>query len=200
MKQALAVLAILTMVAFAGQVRVDLPGSGGTDDDLTYFNGSPHWLTWGGMYRGTWFNTDDFMPGSTGCDLDQLEYWFFQHASYPWDTDQFYSELWNGDQTGPQILLAQQVVTASHYSPSYHYYVYIITEQYFWCLVNTELSAGGWPSILGDSSMPGDAGHSFYSDDFQLWESWGELGEYSIACWLHGLLNTTTWGSLKALF
>ena len=202
MKQALAVLAILTVVAFAGQIRVDLPGSsGGTDDDLTYFNGTPHWLTWGGMYRGTWFNTQDFMPGSESFNLEELEYWFYEHASYPWDTNQFYSEAWNGDDMGPLVLLAQAIVTAPHYAPCYHTFnPALVVEQNFWALINTEMSAGGWPSVLGDFSMPGDAGHSFFSDDFIVWEPWGEMGEYYIIADGYFSLNSTTWGAVKALF
>lgn len=198
MRKSFAALLLLSLPLLAGNVRVDLPGGSG---DLTYFNGSPHWVSWDGVYRGTWFNTDDFMPGSQGFNLGQVEYWFYEHLSYPWDTDEFYSEVWNGDQTGPQILLAQETVTASHYSPCHHE-ADVVTEQNFWCLVNTEMSAGGWPSILGDYSMPGDAGHSFYSDDFILWEPWGEMGEYYISAGYSWWPSTdaTTWGAVKALF
>lgn len=201
MKQALAVLAILTMVAFAGQIRVDLPGGpGGTDDELTYFNGTPHWLTWGGMYRGTWFNTDDFMPGSTSFNLEQMEYWFFESTNTdPWDTDDFYSEIWNGDDMGPLVLLAQSVVTALHYAPCYHNFSpALVVEQNFWGLINSEMSAGGWPSILGDYSMAGT--HSWFSDDFIVWEPWGDMGEYYIVANGTFALNSTTWGAVKALF
>ena len=204
MKKSLAVLLMACVSLLAGNIVVDLPGgSGGTDDELTYFNGTPHWLTWHGMYRGTWFNIDDFLPGSTGYTMNSVEYWFYEHSSYPWDTDQFYSEVWNGDQTetGPQVLVVQDVVTASHYAPCYHVIIpEILTEQHFWCLANTEMSTGGWPSILSDNSMPGDAGHSFYSDDMIVWESWGEYGEYFIVAEWWDSIESTTWGSLKALF
>lgn len=202
MKGILAALFLVSLPLFAGNVRVDLPGgSGGSNFDLTYFNGTPHWLTWAGMYRGTWFNTEDFLPGSTGGVIEEMEYWFYEHASYPWDTDQFYSEVWNGDQTGPGVLLTQGVVTALHYAPAYHSInPGVVTEVNFWCLVNTEMSAGGWPSILGDYSMPGDAGHSFFSDDLMVWEPWGEMGEYYIVAIFELSLDPTTWGSMKALF
>ena len=204
MNRALSPVLLLSLPLIAGNVRVDLPGgSGGIDEGLTYFNGSPHWLTWGGMYRGTWFNTEDFLPGSTGTGIQQIEYWFFEHASYPWDTDQFYSEIWNGDQTGPQVFIAQGIVTAYHYAPCYQCFEpCLLVGVNFWALINTEMSAGGWPSVLGDFSMPGDAGHSFFSDDFIVWEPWGEMGEYYIIvdCIPGCLLDTTTWGSLKALF
>jgi len=203
MRSFLAPLLLASLPLLAGNIVVDLSGgSGGTDEDLSYFNGTPHWLTWSGMYRGTWFNTEDFMPGSTGYNVDCAEYWFYESTNTdPWDTDEFYSEVWNGDQTGPEVLLAQAVVTALHYSPCSHIInPSIETEQHFWFLVNTEMSAGGWPSILGDYSMPGDAGHSFYSDDFIIWESWGELGEFAIAEAFLGSFESTTWGSLKALF
>ena len=157
-------LLLLSLPLIAGNVRVDLPGgSGDTFGDLSYFNGTPHWLTWAGMYRGTWFNTDDFMPGSNGALIEEMEYWFFESTNTdPWDTDDFYSEIWNGDDMGPLVLLAQGIVTALHYAPVYHTFLPgIEVEQNFWALINTEMSAGGWPSVLGDYSMPGDAGHSF---------------------------------------
>ena len=204
MNRALAPLLLLSLPLLAGNVRVDLPGgSGSTDDQLTYYNGTASWLTWAGVYRGTWFNTDDFLPGSTGFLMNHAEYWFYEHNLYPWDTDTFYSEVWNGDQTGPQVLLAQDVVTALHYAPCYHVIIPdLFTEQHFWCLINTEMSGGGWPSILSDWSMPGDAGHSFYSDDFVMWESWGDYGEYYIVAswWYVSSLEKTTWGAVKALF
>ena len=200
MNRALSPLLLLSLPLIAGNIVVDLPGASvGTNFDLTYFNGSPHWLTWGGMYRGTWFNTEDFMPGSDCFPVDIAEYWFYEHASYPWDTDQFYSEVWDGEQTGPEVLLAQAVVTALHYAPCYHE-AGVLADKHFWCLVNTEMSAGGWPSILGDYSMPGDAGHSFFSDDLIVWEPWGEMGEYYIVAIWELSLEATTWGSLKALF
>ena len=203
MKRFLAPLLLISLPLLAGKIVVELPGgSGGTDEELTYFNGTPYWLTWGGMYRGTWFNIQDFMPGSTEFSLGEVEYWFYESTNTdPWDTDQFYSEVWNGGQTSPEVLLAQDVVTALHYSPCYHE-AYVWVDQNFWCIVNTEMSAGGWPSILSDNSMPGDAGHSFFSDDFTIWESWGDYGEfYTVARWGYiNSLKSTTWGSLKALF
>jgi hypothetical protein len=48
--------------------------------------------------------------------------------------------------------------------------------------------------------MPGDAGHSFFSDDFIVWEPWGEMGEYYIKATGTFSLNSTTWGAVKALF
>ncbi len=201
MKQALAVLAILTMAAFASQIRVDLPGGSGSYDVdvLQYDDGSPHWLTWGGTYRGTWFNTDDFLPGSQGFLLQQMEYWFFEHSSYPWDTSEFYSEIWNGDDMGPLVLLAQGVVNAPHYAPCYHNLdPALAVEQNFWGLINTTMSAGGWPSVLGDNTV---GEHSFFSDDMIVWEPWGELGDYFIrAKGEFNSLNSTTWGAVKALF
>jgi hypothetical protein len=196
----------LVAVAGPGQARLDVPGYTGATTDtevLQYDNGTFHWLTWGGMYRGTWFDTNDFVPDNNGFYLEMMEWWFFQHVSYPWDTNAFYAEIWTGDVNGPLILLDQQLVTAIHATPVYTYYdPPLWIEDYFWAVVNTEMSSGGWPSILGDYSMPGDAGHSFFTDDFIVWEPWGEMGEYLIRA--HGTfsmtLNSTTWGSVKALF
>ena len=199
------ILLLLSVAAFAGQARVEVPGEAGNTDDMIYYhNGTYHWLTWGGMYRGTWFDTDDFMPGSPGTWLFLAEYWFYEHASYPWDTADFYSEIWNGDETGPEVLLAQETVTALHLAPCFHDFDPILeVGQNFWCLINTEMSAGGWPSVLGDYSQPGDAGHSYFSDDLIVWEPWGEMGEYFITVGITypgEAFNTTTWGAVKALF
>jgi hypothetical protein len=126
----------------------------GSDVVLQYDDGTAGWLTWGGLYRGVWFNAEDFAPGSQGFLLEFSEYWFYHHSSCPWDTDEFYAEIWSGDQnTGPGNLLDTQVATAVHYSPTHvsHYPPLVITEPDWWQLVNTEMSAGGWPSTLGDT-------------------------------------------------
>ena len=203
MNRALSPLLLLSLPLIAGNVRVDLPGgSGGTDDQLTYFNGSPQWVSWDGVYRGTWFNTEDFVAGSPGFGVIDVEYWFYESPNAdPWDTDNFYSEVWNGGQSGPQVRLAQSIATASHYAPCFHCFDPSLgVEQNFWALINTEMSVGGWPSILGDDSTPGDAGHSFYLDGVAL-EIW-ELGEYYIGVsgWPNYSLGAITWGSLKALY
>lgn len=202
MRSFLAPLVLAIVPLLAGNIVVDLPGgSGGTNDELTYVSGSPHWVTCSGMYRGTWFNTQDFMPGSTGYLMNHVEYWFYENSSFPWDVDTFYSEVWNGYQTGPQVLLAQDVVTALHYAPCHHVIIPdLLTEQHFWCLANTEMSDGGWPSILSDNSVPGDAGHSFYSNEFIIWQPWGDYGEYFIMAERWVSIDATTWGALKTLF
>ena len=202
MAKILLVLFVLPLAVFANMVRVDLPvGSGGFDVEvLQYDDGSAHWLTWGGTYRGVWFNTEDYLPGSTGFMLEAMEWWFFEHASYPWDTADFYAEVWNGDENGPVELLDSQLVSAMHYAGAFTYYdPPLECESNFWGLINTTLSAGGWPSVLGDNT-PGE--HSFFSDDMIVWEPWGELGDYFIRA--HGefdlSLQTDSWGSIKALF
>ncbi len=202
MAKILLVLFVLPLAVFANMVRVDLPvGSGGFDVEvLQYDDGSAHWLTWGGTYRGVWFNTEDYLPGSTGFMLEAMEWWFFEHASYPWDTADFYAEVWNGDENGPVELLDSQLVSAMHYAGAFTYYdPPLECESNFWGLINTTLSAGGWPSVLGDNT-PGE--HSYFSDDMIVWEPWGELGDYFIRA--HGefdlSLQTDSWGSIKALF
>ena len=204
MKKAMAVLAVLSLVAFAGQVAVNLDPVQETDADwLTYFNGSPHWLTWGGTYRGTWFNAQDFIPGAGSGEVMQSEFWFFHHSSYPWDTSDVYLELWNGDAMGPMTQLDQTMKTAVHYSQVLVTYPTPVgVEQNFWGLANTELSAGGWPAILADNTQGSTGIHSFYSDDFIVWEPW-DLGNFWIGVYweeVAGAFDNTTWGALKATF
>ncbi len=204
MKNVIAILAVLSLAAFAGQLAVSPEQISGTDDLLTYDNGTTHWLTWGGLYRGTWFNVQDFNPAASGISIEMAEVWFYHHASYPWDTSDFYFELWNGDASSPVAQLDQQMVTATNNAPIYiNYAPEILAEANFWGLVNTEMSAGGWPSILTDWAGTGEY-HSFMTDDFIIWEPYtaGELlcnyiiriteGDWS--------LDNTTWGSLKATF
>ncbi|MCD6587454.1 MAG: hypothetical protein J7K88_02790 [Candidatus Fermentibacteraceae bacterium] len=60
------------------------------------------------------------------------------------------------------------------------------------------MSSGGWSSTLSDGT-PGT--HSFFSDDFIIWEPWGDMGDYFVrAGMLEWALANTTWGSVKAAF
>ncbi len=201
MKNVIAILAVLTFVAFAGQVQIDRGVVEGTDGDwLRYDDGTYNWLTWGGMYRGTWFDATDFVPGTTACDIHQSEFWFYHHSSYPWDGSDVYVEIWDGTVSNPVTQLDQTMITAIHAAPVYATYATpLVAGAEFWAFANTEMSAGGWPSILGDGT-PGT--HSFFSDDFIIWEPWGEMGDYFVAVEadLHQALDNTTWGSLKATF
>jgi hypothetical protein len=146
----------------------------------------------GGNLPGVWFNTEDYLPGSTGFMLEAMEWWFFEHASYPWDTADFYAEVWNGDENGPVELLDSQLVSAMHYAGAFTYYdPPLECESNFWGLINTTLSAGGWPSVLGDNT-PGE--HSYFSDDMIVWDP-GRTGDYFIRA--HGefdlSLQTDSW-------
>ena len=198
MKMFVVILVVLSQVVFAGQISVDLDPVQRTDGDwFRYDSGTAKWLTWGGMYRGVWFNTEDFVPGMGGWEIAQSEFWFYHHASYPWDTSDVYIEIWNGDSMAPVTQLDQTTVTAVHYAPVYAIYpAFILIEANFWAIANTEMSAGGWPASLGDEFPEG---HSFYSDDNIIWEPW--IGDYFVAvepC-IYALTGTT-WGSLKVAF
>lgn len=188
-------LGLLLIALVSGHVQLDSPlYIGGTDDQLTYDDGTAYWLTWDGLYRGVWFNLDDFWP-SGSWEADNTEFWFYHHSIYPWDTACFYAEIWNGDDfSGPAIQLNKTSVIAVHYSPAYaSYSIPIECEEQFWVIVNTEMSNGGWPSLLSDNSaQPSQYGdHSFYSDDFIVWTPWvpSTVG-----------LNRTTWAEVKTLF
>ena len=203
MKRVLLVLAALAVAAFAANsVRLDQPLSiPNTDDQLSYDDGTANWLTWGGLYRGTWFNLADFGGGSgSSWNAQNAELWFFHHSSYPWDTASFYCEVYNGDASAPVTQLNQTSVPALHYAACYaNYSPELVCEANFWIIANTELSSGGWPSILGDPSPPAVC-HSFFSDDFIVWEPWGELGDYFVRTTGTMALSSSTWGSIKALY
>ena len=202
MKKAIAILAVLSLAALAGQVAVNLDPIQGSDADwLVYDDGTANWLTWGGMFRGVWFNIEDFVPGETSAGINESEFWFYHHADHPWDTSDVYLEIWNGDAMAPTAQLDQTMITAIHYAPVFATYATpLIAEGNFWALANTEMSAGGWPALLGDGT-PGV--HSFFSDDFIIWEPWGDMGDYFVRvnADIPALaLDNTTWGSLKATF
>ncbi len=205
MRRAFIVLAVYAFTAFAANAWIEgIPvAGGGTDQDyLQYDDGFAYWFHWGGSWRGVWFNTDDFMPGMIAFVLDFSEYWFFHHVSYPWDVSDFYAEVWNGDYMTPMALLDQTQVTAIHYTPVYaNYSTPVVAGVDFWGLVNTEMSSGGWPSILGDNTAP-SVDHSYYSDDFFIWEPWG-IGDYFIRIeggFISGALDNVTWGEIKSSF
>ncbi len=207
MKTTCILFAVIAAAALSNSFRLEDPVfiGGGTDYGLRYDDGSSYWLTWDGLYRGVWFDTQDFLPGSQGIDCGNTEYWFYHHAERPWDTSDFYAELWNGASSAPISQLNQTTVTAYHYSGVFADYSPIIrTERNFWVIVNTEMSSGGWPALLGDNT-PNTTDHSFFSDDFIVWEPWimtgSVAGDYFImAGWGHGALESGSWGTIKDLY
>jgi len=179
--------------------------SGSDLDWLCYDNGSPAWLTWGGTYRGVWFNTGDFFPGSPPYQVGTAELWFYHHSEFSWDISQVTVEIWNGDAAGPTEFLGSVYAIALHYSPVYIVFnPMLVTEPDFWCLINTEASTGGWPSTLGDG-MQGYVYHSFFSDDFISWEPWEQGGACNyfmrVTDTIIGTgLSRISWGGMKVLF
>src|SRR6056297_2101756 len=114
-----ALLMAIVSLAYADNVKLrNPPGSAPSDYDLTYFDGTSWWLSWSGLYRGTWFNTEDFFGSPINWSNGETEMWFYHHASYPWDTSDVYFEVHNGDQSAPTDELDQTQTTATHYSPT----------------------------------------------------------------------------------
>lgn len=199
----------LTMIILASdQVLLERPIEVHSDADvLQYDDGTPYWLNWSGLYRGVWLDINDF--GLSGpWTAGSTELWFYHHTSYPWDTSSFYCQLCQGDQSCPTDLLDQTSIIALHYQPVYAIYdpVIEVGDEEFWVLINTELSAGGWPSVLGDG-FPNTVSHSFFSNDYIFWEPWiaggSTVNDYFIRAsntyWWPGL-ETRTWGSIKTFF
>lgn len=208
MKIAAGLLLTSVFICFAsGELRLDEPLfiEGGTDDMLQYDDGSAHWLTWEGHYRGVWFDTQDFVPGSMGIDLGTSEYWFYHHSSYPWDTSAFYTELWNGNSSGPVTFLDRTEATATHYSAvCVNYPTPIICDRNFWALMETEMSVGGWPSLLGDNT-PNTVDHSFFLNDEFVWEPWVMTGSVASDYFIRVkdapfMLGSESWGAIKGLY
>ncbi|MDM7993916.1 MAG: hypothetical protein QUS11_11470 [Candidatus Fermentibacter sp.] len=188
-------------------LRLDRPVVCPSDEEtvLQYDDGTACWLTWGGLYRGVWFDVTDFEPMEPEdvWGLYMVELWFYHYSSYPWDTASFYLEVYGGDEGGPADQISQTSVTASHMGPTLVYFdPPLEVPPDFWVLVNTEMSGCGAPYLFGDNG-PNFTGafHSFTSDDIVVWEPW-DMGDFFIRC--HGLpvssLTETTWGALKSLF
>ncbi|MDM7993168.1 MAG: hypothetical protein QUS11_07635 [Candidatus Fermentibacter sp.] len=163
---------------------------------IDYDDGTAYWLTWTTTYHGVWFHPSDF--GYSGWDPDASEMWFYHHSYYPWDTGSFYCELCTGGASGPEMALDQESLTAVHYAPCYAYHDIGVPLTDFWIVVNTSMSSGGWPSILGDPD-PSSPAHSFQSDDFATWDAW-DLGDFFIRSHYFYGLESETWGAIKALY
>ncbi|MBD3370769.1 hypothetical protein GF402_10450 [Candidatus Fermentibacteria bacterium] len=171
---------------------------------MQYDDGTAWWVTWTGHYRGVWFNSADFYGTQSAIYLHSSKLWFYHHEDYPWDTSSFYCEVYNGGVSGPETELAETSVMAQHYTLCSVEYG-INCEAEMWIFVNTEMSSGNWPSILGDNT-PNWTGHShsFYSEDIIVWEPWIIQGpvanDYLISTddWVG--LSQTTWGGIKRMF
>jgi len=194
----------------AGNIRI--PEAGGWTppvDGMTYFDGTPWWLSWDGLYRGTWFNAAEFYGYPTSYYIQESEMWFYHHSSYPWDTSEVWFHVYNGDQMAPVDELDQTQTTAAHCSAvEVVYDPGISCEQNFWVIANTEMSGGGWPSLIGDNTANyWGEDHSFYSEDFIVWEPWVIQGPVSNDYWMatepepwNPGFQSATWGAVKTLY
>lgn len=197
-----AVLSIVILSALPqGGVRLGHPVLCSSNDDLLqYDDGTAYWLTWSGLYRGVWWDLEDFCPGMPGCNVCEMEYWFYHHASYPWDTSAFYAELCDGTPVAPTAEVWNESVTAVHYAPCHAQPDDVFVYDNFWSLVNTEMSAGGWPSLLGDNT-PQSVSHSFFSDDFVEWQPWimggATANDFFVRIGIGLKLTESTWGGSR---
>ncbi len=191
----------VTSVILANPVALDLNPDLTSHDSqwLQYNNGTAQWFDWNGTCKAVWFDVQDFIPTADLGYIEQTEVWFYHKTEYPWDTSDVYIEIWNGNESGPVTQLDKTMATALHNMPTYVYYdPPLEVGPDYWCIVNSELSGGGWPSILADYSL--GINHSFIGDA-TAWEIY-TWGEYFIAVYWDQLtsLNRTSWGQLKTIF
>lgn len=160
---------------------------------LQYDDGTPHWITSAGIYRGVHFLTEDFYSSPLSFTLNYSEFWFYHHSTMPWDTDQFYAELWVGLESGTPELLQSCMTAALHYSPvTVDYSPFIPELCSFWVIVNTGMGGNGTPSLIldGFGNFTGEP-RSFFSYDMENWEPFT----------LESLdLEYTSWGMIKGLY
>ncbi len=203
MKKVIAILVVLSITAFAGQVEINASPIPQEDADwLQYDDGTAKWVI-ASKYMGVWFDIQNFVPGETTAQVLQTQVWFYHHPSLPWDTSDVYIELWSGDSTAPTSQLDQTQVTATHYAPSFVTYTTPIScGQTFWAITNAAFSSTYWPSSLTDETLA-DPQHSLYSQDLIVWEPMTH-GDLFIRVQANipdpGALGGATWGSLKAAF
>jgi len=158
------------------------------DSELSYHNSSPEWLSWGGTCRGTWFHVHDFFPEATSFSVEWAEILFYT----PLPDSTLMIELWNGDSSGPSEFLAQEAFSGSVTS----FFPPVETDCDFWCIVNSE-GCSGTAALLTDGEYDG---HSFYSDDWMMWENFDQ-GEYFISVGNSTeALSRVSWGKIKSLF
>jgi len=177
------------------------------ESTLQYDDGTPAWGCNVGVYRGVWFDVDAFHPTATGFSIETTQYWFWHNSGMPWDTSQFYAEIWNGGSDGPVDLLEQiettaldQVCTYVTYTPP------CTTSADMWVIENCYFSSGGFPMILADGTTRYPP-HSFYLSG-STWEPWGATGTTHHDFFMRAVgdpvypeeLNQTTWAGIKAIF
>lgn len=210
MRKVLLVLAFATALAFAtSAVKVEgLAGGSGSDDMLQYDDGTPYWIYGGVAYYGTWFDVTDFLPNAADFWCNYVEWWFYHHPNLPWDTDMISLEVWQGDATMPVTQLAQDDVTAPHYTfATTTYATPLVCTTDFWTMCNTTVySSTGYPSGLYDAGgnftgIP----HTFGSQDWILWDPFIPAGEYiDIMHRAEGEIKTAldseSWGAIKGLY
>lgn len=210
MKTAIIVLAVLSLMAFASgefavidgatsdEVSVQTPG---TDADwLVYDQDSAKYLNWS-KYKGVWFNTEDFVAGSTGGTMLTVGTWFWNNGGdHDWDTDEFYLEIWSGDELMPDEMIVQKEGVAVHKDVCEVDFTdaTVTVDNNFWVVVNcNHFSTGGWPSLLSDEF--GDV-HSFASSDGSTWASYHDWHIRAYVELATGSFENSTWGSIKATF
>ena len=163
---------------------------------LAYDDGNAFWFSWAGTYRAVWFDLYDFVV-PTNYQVHGAEMWFYHHSEYPWDTGSFLCEVWLGDLMGPIEKIASEACIAQQYSSVYCQFDWqpYYPEQ-FWILLDMSESVGGWPSVVCDNTGYANEGHSYFSNDFIVWEPWiiQESSCFPLS------YESCSWGNLKTLF
>ena len=154
MKRTIVFTAVL-FVALAAQDEVDymirVEPAPINREILQYDDGTPRWVTNTGKYRGVWFDSEDFFGIPFSVDIESIEFWFYHSSSIPWETDQFYAEVWTGYFDCPDDLVDRRLVTAIHYSAvTVEYDPRLNAGTSFWAIVNTSFTSNGTHIMLAD--------------------------------------------------
>lgn len=159
---------------------------------LKYHTDQLQWYFQSGIGQGTWFHVEDFMPGPAGFTVEWAELGLYYPTALLNST--MTVQIWNGGSEGPSEFLASQEIqvpqTLFIFDPP------VDTAGDFWCILND----GGTPvgAYIAYDYTP--QGHSFFTDDFVVWEGFTE-GEFfiSVGCSTFSL-ESCTWGGIKGSF
>ena len=175
----------------------------GTDDVLQYDDGIPCWYSFSGVYRGTWFNLEDFYgPAVKGYVVDYAQIWFFHVYSDPWDTSEFIGEITDGTPVMPGTVFASDSCVAVHQSAVDIFpFAPCTTGVDFTVTEIPAFSANGSPSVCSDLS-PSAEGRSFFvtpPGDINIWTYDYLIRVYGYPVY-ESSLTRITWASLKSTF
>lgn len=148
---------------------------------ITYYSGSPAWVTWQQPMRATWFVPPDFANCQYPFWIKKIKNIFYEHPDHPWDSEYFYFMVL-GDNGADTLYLSPQLLAQRYPMETEHDMgadSVEITAGNFYLAVDPE--GAGHPSCLADAAYQG---RSRYGQPGG-WAPWamGEFAKYAYVRW-----------------